>query len=814
MRLVKQIFLGVIATASIAAAQANLKFSDDEAMGNRAIAERYALTAQTLLSTKAIVPATLRESAALLEAANKLAPDEPRFLRLLTEAYLQIGGDKGAAGAISALTRYRALEPDDQVAQIRLIDLYYSQQQSASECKKYIDQLLSSGSLSAEVNAHVLVLAAKLANEQLNGDKAKDYVKQALDLFPLSPEALKLEYQQLDASATTAERVAVLVQMLRSNPVQPGAMTELAADAASVGLVDPSLIWYQNALSLTRRMGYSLDAQQMTAYAAELVVADQLRLADSFLQALLQQNASNSDAAMLELLIAKRGGVADKIQAATDQARTALQGRLIRIGDSLNDRKSTTQPSTPLDISGDLKKLTAANNSDLTASYAAGLADLAWLEIYFNNKPADAQQYIAPLRQLLAGDSVTLTRLEGWSYLIDGKKDEAKVKLSAVADRDPFSGLGMIRIETSELPAERVTVAARRLLAKNPTGLIGAMLIEALRDRVSIMPQSETAAAVHAELDKFPREWLDFLDPQKVKMMYSIKAETLKIAHAYGEPILAKVTIMNTGNDDITIGPDGALRQDIWVDGQIKGIARQYLTGVAFERLGGKMLIKPKDTVTQTLRLDENQLGTLLAVNPTVELPLYFSVFTNPVTLTSAVVPGPGGYRVQFTKVVERGASPLNDQTLQGLSNQLVTGTADVRVRTIDLLGTFVDLMRKNPKDEVKNTAAQLAEMIHKSTGDSLPPARAEATYMTAILSEPTASEAMIRQMLADQSFAQHIYALLAIQNTLPPAKQKALISDLVPKDSDPIVLEMAQSVALVADMPATTQPTTQQAAQ
>src|SRR5450432_226150 len=251
MRLAKHLMAAVIvaASATSAFAQAEMKFTEDEALGNHAIAERFAQLAQSSVGGKQIVPATLRESAALLEAANKLAPDEPRFLRLLTEAYLQMGGDEGRDGAISALTRYRVLAPDDMISQIRLIDLYYSERQSGSECQKYIDQLVASNSLSPEVKAHVLVLAAKLAIERSESDQSKQYIAQALELFPLSPEALKMRYQELDGNTPATERVAVLVQMLKSNPVQPGAMVELASQAASAGLVDPSLIWYDTALS-------------------------------------------------------------------------------------------------------------------------------------------------------------------------------------------------------------------------------------------------------------------------------------------------------------------------------------------------------------------------------------------------------------------------------------------------------------------------------------------------------------------------------------------------------------------------------------
>src|SRR5690349_17466860 len=63
--------------------------SPDEQAANSAMAESLAQMAQSSLAGKAIQPATLRQSAALLEAASRLDPKEPRFSHLLAEAYLQ-----------------------------------------------------------------------------------------------------------------------------------------------------------------------------------------------------------------------------------------------------------------------------------------------------------------------------------------------------------------------------------------------------------------------------------------------------------------------------------------------------------------------------------------------------------------------------------------------------------------------------------------------------------------------------------------------------------------------------------------------------
>src|SRR4051794_24062881 len=142
------------------------KPSADESAANAALAERLAQMAQTSLAGKTIVPATLRQSAAMLETAARLNPTEPRFLRLLTEAYLQLGGNEGRDGAASALVRYLALQPGDEAAQIRVVDLRYGAMETADQRKQYVDDLLSRDAIPATVRSHVAVLGAKLSLER------------------------------------------------------------------------------------------------------------------------------------------------------------------------------------------------------------------------------------------------------------------------------------------------------------------------------------------------------------------------------------------------------------------------------------------------------------------------------------------------------------------------------------------------------------------------------------------------------------------------------------------------------------------------
>ena len=88
-----------------------------------------------------------------------------------------------------------------------------------------------------------------------------------------------------------------------------------------------------------------------------------------------------------------------------------------------------------------------------------------------------------------------MARLQGWSFLVDGKDDEARVKLSAVADRDPLAALGMIQLDKDK-PAATTDAAAKKLLTENASGMMGALLMEALRTRFGLMPAGPDSAAI------------------------------------------------------------------------------------------------------------------------------------------------------------------------------------------------------------------------------------------------------------------------------------------------------------------------------
>jgi hypothetical protein len=856
MRLGKQMIVSAVACAMLAgpwmrprasvlaqpvpaANPANL--SPDEKEANQALAERIAQAAQMLLNSSSMSDPVLRQAASMFEAANRLAPQEPRFLRLLTECYLQIGGDEGRAGALSSLTRYRQLAPADFGAQIQIIDLYYSQQETADARKKYVDDLLQAPSLDPQVRSHVAVLGARLGVERASTAEARLYTQAALKYMPLSPDALGLQWQLLGDDATDTQRVAVLVQMLLSNPAQPWVMNELASELADAGAVDASMVWYQNLLTLYSRLGVAPPLDQFGGYATELVISDQLAAASNGAQQLLSRDPSDVSAAFVLLIAEKRGGNAEKITAAADKTRTALLLRLDRISAELNGRQPTTLPSAPaaaaltpapdagaagalpppalgadaaavtapkVDIDSDIKKLVDQKDTNVAAAYGSVLGDLAWLEIYFNRKPADAQQYLTALRQIVPADNAVLTRLDGWGFLVDDKKPEAAQKLSAVADRDPFAALGMLLMST-EPPAQQ-TLAARKLLNDNASGLIGAILIEALRDKVGLMPAGPEAAGMRNELAKIPVEWLDLLDIGKASNFYVLKGQVNKVANAFGDPILATITIQNKSSYPLTIGDNGVIHPNLWIDAQLRGLMQDYVAGVAIERISQRRVLQPKEIINLLVRLDQGALSQKLASNPIISIPIFFNVQTNPMTQANGVVPGPCGYRSVFP-AAERAATKMDAQTIQGLMAQMQNASGGTKVRLLDHLAALSRLMQQQQQNpQLQGMARQLSEFARNSIGDRVSGVRAEALFVSAMLADETVRGGLIRQMLSDNDLTARTMGLIAVGFSVDPDKRKGFLEPVQAGDSDPLLQRMAGAMIEVAAIAPTTQSSTQ----
>ncbi|MGH7176727.1 MAG: tetratricopeptide repeat protein, partial [Tepidisphaeraceae bacterium] len=303
--------------------------SETDTSAQAALAERIARVAKNALAQRKLLPVVMRQSAALLDAAVKEDPTNPRWLQLVVEARLQLGTPSDIDAAIDALRAYLALNRDDRVAQAKLIDLLVRRMQSSDEQLRYLQDKLQTTAISEEVRAHIAASAARICFERGQLDRADAMIAEALKLNPLCGVARRMQYQRLlESGADATARLSCLLSMVRANPAQPTVMASVASVLADVGLVDQSGNWYTSSFDVSRRLGLGTNEADYTRYAQVLFVAGQVHDSDFAADKLLGANPGNIDASFIKLLVARREGNKEAIEFARTSVATALGRRL------------------------------------------------------------------------------------------------------------------------------------------------------------------------------------------------------------------------------------------------------------------------------------------------------------------------------------------------------------------------------------------------------------------------------------------------------------------------------------------------------
>ncbi len=817
-----------------------------------ALAERLTEMAKIVLTEKTIEASLLRENAALLEAAVRESPMDFRFHRLLIESYLQLGDHESAAHALeNYLDAMKKVNQTDQVAQVKLIDLYVLSRESADDRIRYLQPIVAADGVPAEVRSHAAMQLAGVYAERGQDQQAADAVDNAINLSPLNAIALRTKFARIHDTCTDAERVGLLLLMLRANPSQSDLMAEIANELTDNAMIDDALWWYRKSIDIAGRLGVGQSLPDHLQYAAALLVGSQPRDAAAEAARIMAADPSNADAAIVNLLAAKRlNDSRDSVVAAQTQAETALQLMLNNVHNIATTANKTPPATMPTDAvleaaHADAQNLKEWNNTNLINAAVAGLIKYAWYEIYFAAKPAAAVKAIDALRVLLPEDDVNLARLDGWSFLIANKPDEARVKLSAVADRDPISRLGMIRLDEANDKAAAAAVLAK-LCGENAGGVQGAILVEALRDRGGRLEPGAGATAVKSETDKFKRGFLDILD--RPSDFYKLKADPLKVGHSFGEPILTQVTIQNVSDFDLTLGDDGVIRPDLWFDARLLGLAQQSFSGVQYDRMGQQLVLKARSVgqfggaASQTVRLDSGPLSLLIDSSPQVAISMLFSLFTNPVAAsTNSIGPGPAGYRVQLSRQVERVASPIGAGGVIAMATPLRNGSAVDRIRTADLMAaqhSLADAQLRQlqqapptkdasgnavPAPDPKTVADQTQfiqglmqgmhdEMERASNGsEQSQAARGYLNYIMAVYIDTPARRAdKIDAMVKASDWDERLLGLVAASRKLDPEAAKKVAEGLANNDADVTVKQFATAMVDWLNSPAATQPSTQ----
>ncbi|HZZ43898.1 MAG TPA: hypothetical protein VFE58_13255 [Tepidisphaeraceae bacterium] len=775
--------------------------------GDAALAARFAEMGRDALRGKTIPEPSWRASAAMLAAASKLDPSDARYPRLLVDARLQT---QDREGAIDALKAWLKADPTNVSARVQLIDLYLLRMESSDAKLAYLTDILGKPQVDEQVRSHAAVVAARLLMDRSETEQAEKMLATALRLNPLNIDALRMQYQKTATKGTALERTNAMLALLRANPGQAQVMAALAEQLASVGLPAASLEWFNMAGGLGVKAGMPPSPGFIAGYVSELIVGGQMDAAQKLVGQILTANPGAVEVWFLKLTMDKAGGVAADFDASKSKAGVALSNRLQEVRSKAGEKGATTRPvdaggglMVP-DLAGDLSAVKARTTTDVRDAYVAVLADIAWYQTYFLEQPV-SPGVMDFLRQSLPADNVTLARIEGWNSLVQGKADDAKVKLSAIADRDPLAKLGMMKMAAK---GDATNAEERKLLNDNPSGLLGAILVEAMKGNPAVqLIKSPQAEAIEGAVGHFPKDLLKILDtPQE---FYAVRGEPLQIAHGFGEPLVVQVTIQNLSDYDLTVGTDGVIHPDLWFDARLRGGVDQQVPGVAYDRIADAGVLKSRKEFTQKIRLDQGQFGQVLASNPSVSVQVQAGVMTNPQPAQNGLVPGVAGYRVEFPRVMERVATPISGAPQrQKIYTTIANGNGDEKIRAMELLGTYVRVIRggKDVSKEALGVADEMVNAIRTGMSDAEPSVQAWAEYISALVGPPEQLGSALKQMMADKSWEKRMLAL-SVEPMLPAEIRTQVGGKMGLDDADPTVKAYAQAQgelqAIAATQPA-----------
>jgi len=747
-------------------------------------------------------------AAALGDAAGGMFDADPRLLRQAADLRLDLGQRDQAIKLLGAL---RQQTPDDQLAQVQSIDLISSTMESADGKAQYLERIVDNTNVAAEVRSHAAVLLAGVQQQRGLDDDARRAIDQALRLNPLNHRALQLRLNDLMQIGTAPQRAKALVDFLLANPVQPAVLSRLAEENARAGATDSAADLYVQLFDQLDAARTPANVDDSINYVVVLVQQGKLDQATPILRALLKSDADNPRVQYLNVLVARQSGDTNEAASRVTAARGVLIRNLIRLQKQLDPNakqaEDFAQPTLP-DLNAAVAQVKKLQNPQVTQLYLAALGDLAWLEVYLAGQaaPDAVNEAIAALAD--PKDPVQ-NRINGFAALDTGDLDAANVKLSAVAERDPLSKLGLLMLQLKQGKDKAAVLAeGNKLLAQYPVDVWSLMIRQSLQPAGKVEFRSPDADAIVAESARLPRKWLAFA--QNGSQNYLVDVDLLSPTVTIGQPILAKVTLQNTGDRPLLIGPGGEIDQYVPIDLTVRTTVEQSFPAAAAARLTGRLVLPPRASTSAVVRLDNPAVEAFLASKPQFPMSIFVSAVINPIWREAAFVPGPGGTRVQAHGVIERpainfGSLAVRQQLYSGLENP----DPVVRLHSVEQVAAAAAPLLTASDDGKQLATDAIARVQKVADSDASPTVRAVARQQLALRADDAGLAKAVQGMLASPDVESRLIGCVMSINR-PAAERAAWLKPLA-ADPDPAVQRLAVAIARLPDATAT-QPSTQPA--
>jgi tetratricopeptide (TPR) repeat protein len=774
----------------------------------RAFAERFAGEADELLAAGAD-PLAIRIRLALLDLARTLNPDEIRFQRAAATTAIAIG-DRDTA--IDALQAVRRLMPGDQLAQIRLVDLLSDRMETVDQRIRYLEQVAGTASVAAPVRSHAATLLYDLRVERGEESAAEATLKRAIELNPINTSALRIRHLRAVNASDRAAAIKALEALLRANPADARGLAEVARLASGAARHETAAQFIEYAMAASAVEGTDVGLSAID-YFASLALAGQNQTVATQLAAALGAGAPDPQALwLLDLVMRRLNTPADQLQPVTDRTRQMLVARIAMLSRRVRglEAPQSLDELTMPDVDADMRVM-SEGGLDLRAEYGSTLSELAMFDLYRDVDPPASM--LAAIKAIRGSDALGVTMLEGWQSLRVGLVDDARLKLSAAAQSLPLAQALLISMD-ARASVPDAQARAQQLVDTYPAG-VESLLIEHLLAPARVKREPLPASAeVDSLVERISRSVaLVTTDPRRI---WQLRVRPQATSFAFGEPMLADLTLTNRSGGPIGIGPGSMIKPLVLLDANVRGMG-PVLAGYTAVELWGPVVLGPGESWSQAFRVDAGRLRAAMQQSPLPSLALSITATANPVISGNSVLAGIAGQASVSGSMIERRATTLQDPARRAeLQESVTTGSPEQRMFAAELLARVAASLRTPPQGtpapgteaavaqrlaEAKRVADELTESLTSAARLERDGRVASFLKLCEVIAaaEPGLAPKVVDELLASNEPVAQTLALLLLRGA--PAELRAeMLPVAVTSASHPSVAALAQALL---EMPA-----------
>ncbi len=740
-RSIAALALLLTATPGPAAAQA-----DKPAADARLLAHRFVQLARGSLGGAADPSvAQLTRGAILLDQAIEIDPTlaEPWLLR--AEAAEMLGQRDRL---VECLKAYLKLEPTDDVAQLRLIELLAEQQQTVEKRRGFYERIAEGPAarrFTAALRSRVALRAALLAAEQGEPQQYARLLALALSLDKTNKQAAAESYRVLASNPGTAlnEIAAALFTLFEADPADPAAHQLIGELLLELGRYESAVGWLNAAHGISRaRFG---GAEPALGHRTALALwgagrtADARALLDAMVSPLIDrpvsEQATEQDAAERAKAI---GEAVEQADPRTLLLRIALLGQ--------------TAEAQTIDQAMRWVNLNAEAMIEAGADEPAIQRGRLWAMLVAERDLTDA----ATLAQKLGDTPVA----DGWLSLRRGAAAAAIEQLQPAADNgDGRAVLGLGIAAEQQGDREQAVAHYRRAHRRAPDDVFGLIALSRL-ESLAAPPAAIEGGAMVADLFAKVPDALRRIGADPIRVV-QLRARVEPQVYPIGRPAYLIVELHNVSSHTLSLGPDGTIPTRLLVSANLR-INGQPGPQVRPDVLNlyRRLRLPPRRSLTVKVRVDGGQLGLTMDAAAFARITADLSLVLNPALGRGGTfVPGFLGVSTQVRQVTRTG-TPGSAQAVDQRLSELTSPDPQVALPA----GALVIPIAQST---AANDAQQAADWMKRLTRAFAQRSALGQAYLVTFADKAQAAREVTRPLLTaatEQVDPRVIIALLATQ--------------------------------------------------